>query len=149
MLLLGVSGVGMLVFGAIGIGLLGCLSIKPPLCGVVPRGQWSTWILFQFGLVALPEEIFFRGYFLTNCLKLLRVVATSHSWVVEFVGVGLSAGVFAVAHVVVLGSAAAALTFFPGLVFAWLFVRSGSLLPPALLHGAANVGYMLVLGGVM
>jgi membrane protease YdiL (CAAX protease family) len=143
----GLSGLCMLVLGAIGIGVLECLSIKPPLCDTAPGGQWPLWLFFQFAWVAWPEEIFFRGYFLTNCLKLLRGAVQSSSPVVELAGVCLSAGVFAVAHGLVLDNAAALLTFFPGLILGWLFVRSGSLFPATFLHGAANVGYVLVLGG--
>lgn len=148
MLLLGISGACMLVCGVIGIGVLERLSIEPPLRGVVPRGQWFMWIFFQFGLAALPEELFFRGYFLTNCLRLLRAVVKNHPSAIEYAGVSLSAGVFAVAHVLVLGNAASILAFFPGLVFAWLFVRSGSLLLPTLMHGTANIVYVLAFGGV-
>jgi hypothetical protein len=43
-----------------------------------------------------------------------------------------------------LGETASLLTFFPGFVFAWLFLRRRSLLPPVLLHGAANIGYVLL-----
>ena len=148
MLWLAVCSLCMLIFGAIGIGVLDRLSIRPPLSGAVPRERWPMWILFQFGLVAVPEELFFRGYFLTNCLKLLRAVVKSGSSALEVAGVCLSAGVFAVAHVLILGSAASIFTFFPGLIFAWLFLRCGSLAPSVLLHGAANIGYMLVLGAV-
>jgi membrane protease YdiL (CAAX protease family) len=145
MLLLGLCSVCMLVCGGIGIGVLDHLSIKLPSSGAVPRGQGPLWALLQFGFVALPEELFFRGYFLTNCLKLLRAAGKSHSPILDLAGVCLSAGVFAVAHVLTLGSVASLLTFFPALVFAWLFLRCGSLLPPVLLHGLANIGYVLVL----
>jgi len=145
--LLGLYGVATLVLGALGITVLDRLSIKPPLTGVVPTGQWPQWVLFQLGVVALPEELFFRGYLLTNCVRLLRAVAPSSSWTVELSSACLSAGIFAVAHALILGDGAALLTFFPGLVFAWLFLRCGSLLPPVLLHGAANIGYVLVLAG--
>jgi hypothetical protein len=67
----------------------------------------------------------------------------------ECVGVCLSAGVFAVAHSLILGGAASLFTFFSGLIFAWLSLRSGVLLPPVLLHGAAHTGYLLEFGAAM
>ncbi len=58
----------------------------------------------------------------------------------------LAAGVFALCHVLVLGDAVSALTFFPGLIFGWLFLRMGSLIPSILLHAAANIGYAMLAG---
>jgi membrane protease YdiL (CAAX protease family) len=149
MLWLGICAVGTFAFGAMGVVVFDHLEIPLPLRGTIRREQWPMWVLFQFGLVALPEELFFRGYFQTNCQEFLRAVVKNRPSTVELVGVGLSAGVFAVAHVLILGRAASLLTFFPGLIFAWLFVRCGSLAPPVLLHGAANIGYVLVFPGVM
>jgi membrane protease YdiL (CAAX protease family) len=140
----GLCALGTLTFGALGVSVLDRLSIKPPLAGVVPTGQWPAWVLFQFGFAALPEELFSRRYFLTNCVRLLGTMAPSRSWTAELSGVCLSAGAFAVVHVLTLGETTSLLTFFPGFVFAWLFLRRRSLLPPVLLHGAANIGYVLL-----
>jgi membrane protease YdiL (CAAX protease family) len=38
----------------------------------------------------------------------------------------------------------AGLTFLPGLILAWLFLRTGSLLAPIVFHGLANVSYAMM-----
>jgi len=45
----------------------------------------------------------------------------------------------AIGHLVGMAQAARLATFFPALVFAWLWRRSGSLWAPALFHTAANL----------
>ncbi len=42
------------------------------------------------------------------------------------------------------GRPTAALTFLPGLLLGWLFLRTGSLLSPILFHGLANVSYAVM-----
>ncbi len=120
------------------------MEARPPLAAAVPRQQALLWVLAQFGYVALPEELFFRGYLLVNTLDFLRMSRKSGR-AAELAGVVVSAGIFGLAHLLSLGRADAALTFFPGLILGWLFVTTRSLLAPVLLHGAANVGYALLL----
>jgi membrane protease YdiL (CAAX protease family) len=60
------------------------------------------------------------------------------------IAIFVSAGCFALAHVVVQGQITAALTFVPGVILAWLFLRTGSLLAPILFHGVANVSYAVI-----
>ncbi len=115
----------------------------PPLAAAIPRQQALLWIVAQFGYVALPEELFFRGY-LIHTLDLVSMSRKSGT-VTPFANMVLSAGVFGFAHLLALGRVDAVLTFFPGLIFAWLFVTTRSLMAPVLLHGAANVGYALLL----
>jgi len=61
----------------------------------------------------------------------------------RYAAVILSALVFAAAHIVILSSLSGVFTFFPGLIFGWLFLRTRSLLAPVLFHGLANVCYCL------
>ena len=51
----------------------------------------------------------------------------------------VSSLLFAIGHLVGMAQAARLATFFPALVFAWLWRRSGSLWAPALFHTAANL----------
>jgi membrane protease YdiL (CAAX protease family) len=142
------GGACMLVLGLIGVTLFKHLSMQPPLVASVPKERWPWWVLFQFVYVAFPEELFFRGYFLSNSLSLLRTAGRMGDSAAGVMSVVLSAGVFALSHVVVLGNPAAVLTFFPGLIFGWLFVKVGSLAPSIVLHGAANIGYAMMAGVV-
>ena len=101
------------------------------------------WIVFQFLYVATSEEIFFRGYLIT---RLEHLFGTDHRHrMTPFLCIVISAASFALAHVVLQGSAIAALTFLPGLVLGWLFIKTRSLLAPVLFHGIANVFYVIIL----
>jgi membrane protease YdiL (CAAX protease family) len=108
------------------------------------RPDWLAWLLYQFLYVAVAEEVFFRGYVQNNVMRWCRRMPWRESarWLVAL---GVSAGCFAVAHAVVQGHALPLLTFFPGLLMAWMFLRSGCLLAPILFHGLANVAYGLTL----
>ena len=94
-----------------------------------------SFILIQLLLVALPEEVFFRGYLqqkLGNTVK--GIIAVSL--------------LFALAHFVTLclGSghglsvcSQAVLTFFPSLVMGYLFMTTGTLWASIIFHFLANV----------
>ena len=60
------------------------------------------------------------------------------------IAIVVSATCFALAHVIVQGRMVCLLTFFPGLLLAWLFVRTRTLLAPILFHGLANIAYGLM-----
>ena len=51
----------------------------------------------------------------------------------------VSSLLFALGHLVTIPSTDRLATFFPALVFAWLWRRSGSLWAPALFHVASNL----------
>ncbi|MBN2130855.1 MAG: CPBP family intramembrane metalloprotease [Sedimentisphaerales bacterium] len=142
--LFAVSGLVLLAIGLAGVALLRCMPGESALRVSIPKEKWIWWAMFQFAYVALPEELFFRGFFLSQVMRVLGTTREADSPAVEAVGVALSAGVFALSHVIVFRNAVSVLTFFPGLIFAWLFVRSKSVIGPVLLHGAANVGYALM-----
>lgn len=125
----------------LGLWLLTSCGLPIPLCPTLTHKEdWFTWLLYQFLYVAAAEEVFFRGYLQTNAMRLLhghRLSRPAQRWT----AVAISAGAFALAHVVVQGQIVSALTFLPGLLMAWLFVRTRSLLAPILFHGLANVSY--------
>jgi len=131
-----------------GVVLAKHLSVVPPLAVTLPQEQWFSWVLFQFVYVALPEELFFRGYFLSRSIRVLRMSPKSDARTAQFIGAISSAAFFAISHMLLWGNMAGLLTFIPGLLFAWLFVRMRSLFPPALMHGAANVAYALSIQAV-
>jgi membrane protease YdiL (CAAX protease family) len=104
----------------------------PGLSGVV------TFALVQLIMVALPEEIFYRGYLQSRLQSLLpgRLVILGGD-----VGpaVIVTSIVFAVGHLVAIPSPHRLAVFFPSLLFGWLRNRTGSVVGPILLHAAANV----------
>jgi len=129
----------------LGLWVLTLLNLPLPLRPIVPERQgWLAWLLYQFCYVAVAEEIFFRGYVQANATRWLRQSSRLRGISPQCLAIVLSAGCFALAHVVVQGQITAVLTFLPGLVLAWLFVRTGSLLAPILFHGLANVSYAVM-----
>ena len=119
--------------------------LPPPL--VLPQGQrWFNWLFYQFMYVAMAEEVFFRGYVQSNIMRLAGPAIGKRPRLKEWASIGISAGCFAVAHVIVQGQIVSVLTFLPGLVLGWLFIRTKSLLAPILFHGLANVCYVVTMG---
>jgi len=117
------------------------IPLQPTIAG---RRNALTWLVYQFVYVAVAEEVFFRGYVQANALRLLGGLSRL-SWTArQRIAILISAACFAAAHVVVQGHILSALTFLPGLLLAWLFVRTQSLLAPILFHGLANVFYGII-----
>jgi len=73
-------------------------------------------------LVALPEEVFFRGF--------LYDAFAEAGWE----PVLSSSVLFAAGHLAILYSPYRALTFFPALLFGWTRKRTGAVYVPILLH---------------
>lgn len=92
---------------------------------------WIRLVLHQVVLVALGEELLFRG-FLQPSLE--------SAWTWERRGI-VSSLLFALSHVLFEASLFRLLTFFPGILFAWLRRRYDSIWPGLILHTAANLFY--------
>jgi uncharacterized protein len=103
----------------------------------LPAG-FPLLVLVQLFVVALPEELFYRGWMQTTW------AATAPGRGLRVAGATLGSGfvatqaLFAVGHLVVfqvwrLG------TFFPGLLFGWLRERTGNLAAPVLVHALSNL----------
>ena len=88
--------------------------------------------------IALPEEVFHRGYLMSALEQ--RWPPTRKLFGVPFGWAAVaSSALFALGHLVTSPSTARLATFFPALVFAWLWRRSDSLWAPALFHVASNL----------
>ncbi len=98
-------------------------------------------------VVALPEEVFHRGYLMsaleTRWPPRRRVLGVPFGFAAV-----LSSAIFAVGHLVGMAQAGRLATFGPGLLFAWLWRRSGSLWAPALFHAASNLLMSVLLATV-
>ncbi|MEM7151787.1 MAG: MrtZ family glutamic-type intramembrane protease [Myxococcota bacterium] len=88
--------------------------------------------------VALPEEVFHRGYLMSALEERWPPQRRILGARIGFAAV-LASFLFAVGHLVGMAEAARLATFFPALVFSWLWRRSGSLWAPALFHAASNL----------
>lgn len=105
---------------------------------------FAEFVLVQLLVVALPEELFFRGMMmgllgapragaqvLPASPKVAGVALTSAIW--------LSSLMFALVHLPKDGDPRALATFFPALAFAWLRVKSGGLVAPIVAHAYSNI----------
>jgi len=105
----------------------------------LPTIGWWLWLFItHFLAIALPEEVFFRGY-MQGRLALLfkrRIKIFGVNCGPELV---LASALFALIHLVSIPAPFRLAVFFPGLLFGWLKERTGSVLAPALLHAASNV----------
>ena len=104
--------------------------------------QWSfsgaEFVLAQFIVVALPEELFFRGFiheFLERRFP--------PKWRVWGGGIGialiLSSILFALSHLVIGFDLRRLSVFFPALLFGWMRSATGSILAGTLAHGLSNI----------
>lgn len=93
--------------------------------------------LTQLLVVALPEELFYRGFLQTAWGR-------APGRTVRVLGAELGPGfvatqaLFALGHLVVLQPWRLG-TFFPGLLFGWLRARTGNLAAPVLFHALSNL----------
>ena len=119
----------------------------------IPRGNpfeaisLFRWLLHNYLAVALFEELFFRGFVqgrFENFARAGSAGAASIFWIPVLV----SSFLFALAHVAVYLDPLRFVVFFPGLLFAWLRARTGSLLAPILSHGTANLVSVLLMAWV-
>jgi len=128
----------------VGVFVLKKFEVQLPLCPVIPEKGWISWLVYQFMYVAVAEEMFFRGYLQSNVLCLLTMSIQKSRDFLELIGIIVSAMAFAISHSVLLGNIMPIITFFPGLIFGWLLVKTKSLLAPIIFHGLANVYYAFI-----
>jgi hypothetical protein len=110
------------------------------LHGGAPRlpENFAVSALNQILVVAIPEEIFFRGYLLVRLERVWK--PTRRLWGAP-VGQALlvSSALFALGHLVVVPSPQRLAVFFPALVFGWMRGRTGSIAAGATFHALCNV----------
>lgn len=112
------------VYGAI-LGLFG-LEIQPDMAVMFDGTSFPLALLFGGAFIApVVEEIFFRGFIFAGLKNRWR-------WPVA---AGVSAGLFAVAHIV---PTSILPIFILGFVFAFLYQVSGSIWPAILMHMLTN-----------
>ncbi len=99
---------------------------------------WLLFVAVQFVVVALPEEVLFRGYLQG---RLDEVWAPRWRVLGATLGPGwlLATLLFALGHLAIEPSPYRLLVFFPGLLFGWLRARSGGLAAPIVAHALSNV----------
>lgn len=107
---------------------------------LVVRELSYSFILMQLLLVALPEEVFFRGYLqhkLGNDIKAILIVSLLFA-LGHFITLCLGGG-----HGVA-SCSQAVLTFFPSIIMGYLYVATGTLWASIIFHFLANVVHIAV-----
>src|SRR5262249_35766688 len=100
--------------------------------------NFLSFAFTQVVVVALPEELFFRGYLLGRLEEALPPRR-------RFLGGGvgralfLAAFLFALGHVLVDFDPRRLATFFPGLLFGWMRSATGSIAAGVVAHASANL----------
>jgi membrane protease YdiL (CAAX protease family) len=95
-------------------------------------------LLTQVLGIAMPEEMFYRGYVQT-------ALDDASPWRFRFLGAELGPGillgsaVFALGHLATTGHPARLSVFFPSLVFGWLRARTGGIGAPVAFHATCNI----------
>jgi hypothetical protein len=98
-------------------------------------------VLFQLLGIALPEEVFFRGYLQD---RLNHVFGRPwRLWGAELgPGLFLTALLFMLCHLLLAVNWVRVAIFFPALLFGWMRERTGSLLAPVLFHALSNLTFI-------
>lgn len=105
------------------------------------RGLWwlFNFILGQLLLVALPEEVFYRGYVQTRLEQKYprnrRFMGVQVSWKALI----YTSGIFAIGHILTIPHPARLAVFFPSLLFGWMRSATGSVLSAVLFHATCNL----------
>lgn len=98
----------------------------------------AHFALVQLVVVALPEELFFRGCLVHLLEKALpprrRILGGGIGWALV-----ISSAMFALIHIPKDGDPRSLATFFPGLLFGWMRSATGSILASTIAHASSNV----------
>lgn len=117
------------------------LSPAPEMPFEAERGWW--WIinivLVQLLLVALPEEVFYRGYLQTTLDGLVGRDRRIFGVEVNVTSMLITSALFAVGHYLTIPHPARLAVFFPSLLFGWLRRASGGVGAPMAYHAACNL----------
>lgn len=101
--------------------------LLPPPAPPASLPPFREFLLRQALFIALPEEVFFRGY--------LYDAFEEAGWE----PVLSSSLLFSAGHLAILFSPYRAMTFFPALLFGWTRKRTGAVYVPIVLHLAFNL----------
>ncbi len=107
----------------------------------LPEG-FHLWILDQFLVVALPEELFYRGY-MQGRLRQLWPQGR------RFMGATLGAAFWSTQALFALGHLAdprpfRLAVFFPSIIFGLLRERSGTIVPSTIFHALSNLALLVL-----
>ncbi|MEM7820552.1 MAG: JDVT-CTERM system glutamic-type intramembrane protease [Candidatus Aenigmatarchaeota archaeon] len=124
----------LVIFPPFTIGYFKVWGLPPAL----PRAtELAKIFAIQLIWVAIPEEIFFRGYMQTKMYEKypsgLKILGVKFGWAIV-----ITAALFAIGHVVTKPHIARLAVFFPAIIFGWLREKTNSVFPAALFHALCN-----------
>ena len=96
-------------------------------------------ILVQFLLVALPEEVFYRGYLQTRLDQIFPSTRRILGVEVSVMSLVVTSGLFALGHFVTVPSIQRLAVFFPSLLFGWMRKATGTVTAPLIFHAICNL----------
>ncbi len=96
-------------------------------------------ILVQFLLVALPEELFYRGYLQTRLDQLFPNERRLFGVSVSVPSLLITSALFAIGHYVTVPAASRLAVFFPSLLFGWMRRATGGIMAPLIFHALCNL----------
>ena len=96
-------------------------------------------ILVQFLLVALPEEVFYRGYLQTRLDQLFPKETQVLGVSVSVMSIVLTSTLFAIGHYVTIPAPSRLAVFFPSLLFGWMRRATGGIMAPLIFHALCNL----------
>jgi len=127
---------------------LGALLSSGAPSGSQTRDLW--WLLLTFAtqllLVAVPEEVFYRGYLQGRLDQLIGADRRLFGVLWNPQSAALSSALFALAHLATIPHPARLAVFFPSLLFAWMRRAYGNTLTPAIFHALCNLFAQLLWG---
>lgn len=123
-------------FNNIAIGFIASVLVLSPAITVVYLAGRDFHLVdlmrsvpYQLFGVALPEEVYFRGYLQEELGNNIRAVVL----------VSLLFSIMHLPQLIFYGEFLAPLTFFPSLIMGYLYKRTGNILTPAIFHFLANM----------
>lgn len=106
---------------------------------LVPHSAFASYLMTQLVVVALPEEMFFRGYLQGRLEDAFPVKRRLLGADVSPGAMLLQAGFFAVLHFVVEVQPGRLAVFFPALLFGWLANLRGGIGAAVFVHAFCNL----------
>jgi membrane protease YdiL (CAAX protease family) len=105
--------------------------------------NWLLLLLYHLACVALPEEIFYRGYMQS---RLNEAFPSGVNVLSGRLGVGwlYTTVLFALGHYLIDFRVDTLATFFPGMVFGWMRERTDSVVASTIFHALCNGTVLLV-----
>ena len=107
--------------------------------------EFAQTVLVQTLAIALPEEVFFRGYLQGRLNSVFG--RRWRLWGAELgPGLFLAALVFVLCHLLIYVTWLRVAILFPALLFGWMRERTGSLFAPVLFHALSNLTFIVAQG---